>query len=211
VELREPAADDFDAWVGRLHDPLRGAAAARHLVDCGAAAREAVARGLGSPHAETRRRCARVLDRVADASTVNALVALLDDVDAAVRVEALHALSCDRCTSDRCGPPADDVLAKAIELLAADPDAHARAYAVELVGRFVHTHDVAARALVAAASDDPAPAVRKKAAWYAPGGPIHARTRSGGRRAASRVDGGEAGAVDRPDIVLGEGAVVVGR
>jgi hypothetical protein len=68
-------------------------------------------------------------------------------------------------------------LPKAVDVLANDVDPHVRAYAVELVGRFVHTHLSAERAIVAAVETDVSPAVRKKARWYAPGGTIHAKTK----------------------------------
>jgi hypothetical protein len=48
--------------------------------------------------------------------------------------------------------------------------------AVELVGRFVHGNADAVEALVRVAECDPSPAVRKKARWYSPGGPIFRRT-----------------------------------
>jgi len=57
-----------------------------------------------------------------------------------------------------------------------DHDAHVRAYAIELVGRWVHTHTEAEAAVVHARDHDLSPAVRKKAGWYAPGGSIHRKT-----------------------------------
>jgi hypothetical protein len=48
--------------------------------------------------------------------------------------------------------------------------------AVELVGLWVHTHPAACTAIERAASTDPAASVRKKAAWYAPGGSVYRRT-----------------------------------
>ncbi len=112
-----------------------------------------------------------------DDSSLPALIELLDDTDPLVRVEAIHALACDRCKDDACRPAASVVLPKAVHVLADDADPHVRAYAVELVGRFVHTHSSAEQAIVAAAATDVCPAVRKKARWYAPGGTIHTKTR----------------------------------
>ena len=57
-----------------------------------------------------------------------------------------------------------------------DPYQHVRAYAIELVGRWVHTHPEAEAAIIRARDHDTAPAVRKKAGWYAPGGTIHRKT-----------------------------------
>jgi hypothetical protein len=48
--------------------------------------------------------------------------------------------------------------------------------AIELAGAWAHSHPAAAAAVRRAAEDDPSPAVRKKASWYAPGGPIYRRT-----------------------------------
>ena len=63
-----------------------------------------------------------------------------------------------------------------------DPDAHVRAYAVELVGRWVHTHSEAEAAIIRSRDHDPSPAVRKKAGWYAPGGTIHRKTSLSGSK-----------------------------
>jgi len=63
-----------------------------------------------------------------------------------------------------------------LQHLAADPDAHVRAMAAELAGKFVHTHGRAVTALEASRVHDPSPAVRKKAGWFAPGGTIYQRT-----------------------------------
>ena len=41
----------------------------------------------------------------------------LDDPVPAIRVEALHALACDRCKDDGCRPAPHDLLPKAIELV----------------------------------------------------------------------------------------------
>ena len=48
--------------------------------------------------------------------------------------------------------------------------------AAELVGKFAHTDVRAITALEASHTQDPSPAVRKKAGWYAPGGTIYERT-----------------------------------
>jgi HEAT repeat protein len=61
-------------------------------------------------------------------------------------------------------------------LLASDPNAHVRAHAIEAVGRSMHTDAGALAAITSAAASDPSPAVRKKARWYVPGGPVYRRT-----------------------------------
>ena len=48
--------------------------------------------------------------------------------------------------------------------------------AAEVVGRWVHIDATAERALSQSRDHDPEPAVRKKAGWYAPGGPIYRKT-----------------------------------
>jgi HEAT repeats len=172
----EPEATDYAGWVARLSDPLRASHASWHLVLSGPDAREAVVEGLGSADASTRRHCARALDHLVDESSFPALIELLDDTDPLVRVEAIHALACDRCKDDARRPVASAVLPKAVDVLTNDADPHVRAYAVELVGRFVHTHMSAEQAILSAAEADVSPTVRKKARWYAPGGTIHTKT-----------------------------------
>ena len=110
-----------------------------------------------------------------DAESIPALIEALADPSAAVRIQAVHALACDRCKTDSCRATPEAVLPPAIAMLARDPSAHVRAYAAELVGRWAHSHAAARDALTRAAAQDPFPAVRKKASWYAPGGPIYRR------------------------------------
>lgn len=50
-------------------------------------------------------------------------------------------------------------------LMADDPDPHVRAMAAELVGKFAHSDARAVAALRASHTNDPSPAVRKKAGW----------------------------------------------
>lgn len=76
----------------------------------------------------------------------------------------------------RRGQSAPPAIRAGLCLLGHDPDAHVRAMAVELVGRFVHSNAEAEAALAHARDADSSPAVRKKAGWYAPGGTIHRRT-----------------------------------
>jgi HEAT repeats len=96
--------------------------------------------------------------------------------DARVRIAAFHALACDRCKGDTCAPGADQVLESVLQHLADDPDAHVRARAAELVGKFVHTDGRAVTALETSHAQDPSPLVRKKAGWFTPGGTIYQRT-----------------------------------
>ncbi len=168
--------------VERLGDPHRYFPAFQRLLALGPEAAGPARAGLQHPDARVRARCCQVLDHVMDSASTPALLAALDDPSADVRVHAVHALACDRCKADStCRPDAPSVLPPALRMLRTDPDPHVRAMAVELVGAWVHGHTSAVRALEAAATGDPSPAVRKKAAWYAPGGSVHRRTRPRGR------------------------------
>jgi HEAT repeats len=168
--------------VAALADPHRSAEARQRLIALGPDAAQAAREGLKSPDAQVRMKCCQVLDHVMDAASVQAIIGALADPAAEVRREALHALACDRCKDGQCRPAAGQVLAPAIRLLATDPSPHVRAFACELVGAWAHTHGEAVTALQAAMAADPSPAVRKKASWYAPGGPIYQRTLRPARR-----------------------------
>ncbi|HEY1345753.1 MAG TPA: HEAT repeat domain-containing protein, partial [Streptosporangiaceae bacterium] len=124
-----------------------------------------------------REYCCQVLDHTMDMASAPALILALSGPAGRVRIAAAHALACDRCKNDACQPAAADVLAPAISMLASDPDPHVRATAIELAGRWVHSHPAACQAIEQAAAHDPSPAVRKKASWYAPGGTIYCRTK----------------------------------
>lgn len=172
-------------WLSRLSDaelvaelraPHRARGAYWELAARGRRASGAIVAGLADEDAGARLHCCRLLDRIYQPSDFSALLAMLDDPHAAVRSSALHTLTCDRC-KDADLPAADGpLLDRAIAILAADPDAHVRAMALEAVGRAVHDQAAARLALMAAIERDPSPAVRKKARWYAPGGPLHRRS-----------------------------------
>lgn len=168
--------DDFPSWVARLADPVRAQAAFWHLVGSGPPALPAVRAGLASPAADVRFHCTRIMDHLADPHGFGALVGMLADPVPRVRAQALHALACERCKDNECRPDPARVLGPAIGLLRSDPFGAVRVHAAEVVGRWVHTHPEAARALQDAAEADPSPTVRKKAGWFAPGGPIFTRT-----------------------------------
>jgi hypothetical protein len=119
---------------------------------------------------------ALVLDHLVDTDSMAQLISMADDPDVRVRTAAFHALACDRCKGDTCAPGAGQVLEPALQHMATDPDAHARAMAAELVGKFVYTDGRAVTALETARAQDPSPAVRKKAGWFTPGGTIYKRT-----------------------------------
>jgi HEAT repeats len=169
--------DDFTGWVALLGDPLRAKRAYRHLVASGDVAMPAIRQGLEHDDADVRMYCAKALDHLVDEESFAELVAMLDDRDPRVRRDTLHALACDRCKDNACRPDKDEVLPRAIALLESDVSDHVRAMACEVVGRWAHTDEVAATALSQARDNDPKPAVRKKAGWYAPGGTIYRKTK----------------------------------
>ena len=184
--LGELEHDDFAGWVARLADLPRAKRAYWHLVLSGEAALPAVRTGLSSPDPVVRAQCTKVLDHLVDDTSFPLLIAMLTDSAADVRLEALHALACDRCKDNACRPAPDQMLGPAITILRDDPNRRVRQVACELVGRWVHSHSAAAEALAGVAASDPDAAVRKKASWYAPGGTIHRKTRPRDRRASRR-------------------------
>ena len=169
--------DEFTAWIEELAIPHRAKRSFWHLVVSGPDALSATRRGLSHSNPLVRDYCTRVLDHLADQGAFDDLLALLDDPDGQVRRDALHALACDRCKDNACRPDKSVVLPKAIQLLLGDRKKHVRAGAAEVVARWVHTDPDAEETLVTARDRDPDPSVRKKAGWYAPGGPIHRKTR----------------------------------
>ena len=162
--------------VERLATPHHARAALRELLALKESALEAVQAGLRHPDAAVRYYCCRFLDQFVAPEGWDDLVGMLDDPSAGVRAAALHSLSCDRCKQGET-PDVGKALPDALRLLAHDPDPHVRAHAAGVVGNFVHEREEARQAIEAAAAHDPSPAVRKKARWYAPGGPIFNRTR----------------------------------
>jgi HEAT repeat protein len=175
--MSELAADLVERLAVRHHAP----AAFRELLALGASALPTVRVGLSHPDTSVRYHCARFLDHYLAPEQLGDLLAMLDDPAAGVRVAALHSLACDQCKEGE-KPDRAKVLPDALRILADDPDAHVRAIAIEVVGRLAHESDAAREALQTAISRDPSSAVRKKARWYAPGGPIFNRTRPKTRR-----------------------------
>jgi HEAT repeat protein len=164
--------------VDALGSAPRASSACRHLLNRGQEAVPAIRAGLRHRDPAVREQCCKLLDHLLVEDAVGEMIAMLDDPVPAVRVAAVHALSCDRCKTSVSCPTEAVVLAPGLRLLGRDPDAHVRAMAVELVGRFAHGSAEAEAALVRAREADPSPAVRKKAGWYAPGGTIYRRTPS---------------------------------
>ena len=164
------------AIIDELAIPHRERQAFQRLLAAGARASPLVQANLDHANARVRYYCARFLDMFLEPESLGELLRMLDDPDAAVRAASLHALACDRCKKGACRPDERLVLPAAIALMASDPDAHVRAHAVEVVGLSAHTRPQAVAALRKTRQEDPSPAVRKKSAWYLPGGPIYRRT-----------------------------------
>ena len=177
MECRPIAAPLDQDIIEELAFPYKAPSAYRALLDLGIRALPAVRAGLRHDDPDVRLHCCRFLDRYLSPDTLSDLMDMLSDRDARVRCSALHTLACDRCKEGSCKPEEADVLPKAIEMLARDPEAHVRAMAIEVVGQFVHANALALAAISAARRSDDNSTVRKKAGWYLPGGPIHRRTK----------------------------------
>jgi HEAT repeat protein len=174
--MRPMASNTYTSLLAELAIPHRAKYAHRALVKAGLDALPTIRRGLKNENADVRYWCCQYLDRFLVPEALGDLIAMLDDPDHRVRVSALHTLGCNRCKEGDCRPEEQDVLPRALKLLASDPDPHVRAHAIGLVGRAVHANAEAAAAIARAMKSDPSPAVRKKAAWHAPGGAIYRRT-----------------------------------
>ncbi|XVQ06508.1 HEAT repeat domain-containing protein [Spirillospora sp. CA-255316] len=124
--------------VEALGSAPRTSSAYRHLLNRGRVAVPAIRAGLRHPDPLVREQCCKLLDHLLVDDAVEEMIAMLDDPIPSVRVAAVHALSCDRCKTEACQPTEALVLEPNLRLLCHDPDAHVRAMAVELAGRFVH-------------------------------------------------------------------------
>jgi HEAT repeats len=172
--------------INQLGVQHRMTSAYRTLFGMGFAAVPVAREELRHENADVRYHCVRLLDHFLVPETLSELIDMLRDPAPRVRRSALHTLACDRCKEGACRPAEAEVLPEALRMLQEDDNRHVRAMAVEVVGQYVHTNPMAERALVEARTNDPSPAVRKKAGWYAPGGPIHAHTAPRPARKARR-------------------------
>jgi HEAT repeat protein len=170
------AAIETAVLIHHLGVRYRATAAYRTLFGMGFAAVPAAREGLRHTNAAVRYYCVRLLDHFLVPEVLNELLGMLSDPAPRVRWAVLHTLACDRCKEGNCRPGAAEVLPEALRLLHEDGSGHVRAMAIEVVGQYVHTNPLAERVLLEARTNDPSPTVRKKAGWYAPGGPIHLRT-----------------------------------
>lgn len=102
------------------------------LVDLGEKALPAVRQGLGHGNWRVRKWSAMVLDRVADAESLAALVPLLRDPKSDVRLWAVHSLACDHCKDDVACPV--DVVPHLIERIEVDESIRVRRMATIMLG-----------------------------------------------------------------------------
>lgn len=160
----------------QLSIPHHAPAAYQELFKLGFEAVPIAREGLRHANAAVRQACCAFLDHFLAPEALPDLMTMLDDPAPGVRQMTLHTLACERCKEGACRPEEAAVLPMALRLLREDADAHVRAMAIEVIGQYVHTNPQAAQALITAGASDTSPAVRKKARWYAPGGPIFKRT-----------------------------------
>lgn len=130
------------------------------LVALGEEALPAVRGGLEHDDWQVRKWSAMVLDRVADAESLAALVPLLNDEKADVRLWAVHSLACDHCKDDVACPV--DAVPHLIERIEVDASIRVRRMATIMLG----TDYADPRALPAlkALSEDPDEKLRRHAA-----------------------------------------------
>ncbi len=100
------------------------------LYSRGEAALPAVREGLKNANANVRRWCALFIDNFADAESLRALVPLLNDPKADVRVWAIHSLSCETCKD---GPNPVDAIPLLLERINLDESVRVRRQAVAML------------------------------------------------------------------------------
>lgn len=118
--------------VGALATPVERFPAYQALVALGDAALPAVREGLRHDDWQVRKWSAMVLDQVADAESLAALVPLLGDPKADVRLWAVHSLACDHCKDDVSCPV--DAVPLLIERIESDESIRVRRMATIMLG-----------------------------------------------------------------------------
>lgn len=125
---------DLDELVAGLGAPTGAERFASYqaLMAAGVLALPAIRNGLSSPDWQTRRWAAMCLDQVADEDSLAALVPLLEDPHAGVRLWAVHSIACEHCKADVSCPV--DVVPLLIERVRRDPSLRVRRMAVIMLG-----------------------------------------------------------------------------
>ena len=100
------------------------------LNEMGAAALPALTEGLGHANWQVRRWCAILMDHHADDDALRALIPLLRDPKAKVRLWAVHSVSCDRC---KIGENPIDVVPHLIERIEVDESIRVRRMATAML------------------------------------------------------------------------------
>lgn len=100
------------------------------LYSRGEAALPAIREGLRNANWNVRRWCALFIDTFADAESLRALVPLLRDPKAAVRLWAVHSLSCEACKD---GPNPIDAVPLLLERIELDESIRVRRQAVAML------------------------------------------------------------------------------
>lgn len=118
--------------VDALATPETRFPAYQALVDLGEDALPAIRSGLSHGNWQVRKWSAMILDRVADAESLAALVPLLRDPKADVRLWAVHSLSYDHCKADVACPV--DAVPHLIERIELDESIRVRRMATIMLG-----------------------------------------------------------------------------
>jgi len=124
--------NDPDHLVAALGVPETRFPAYRALVTLGHPALPAVRDGLGHANWQVRKWCAMILDQTADAESLAALVPLLRDPKADVRLWAVHSLACDHCKDDVSCPV--DAVPHLVERIRRDDSIRVRRMAAIMLG-----------------------------------------------------------------------------
>ena len=119
-----------DELVAEFADPAHRFPAFLTLYSRGAAALPAIRSGFGHANWQVRRWCALFADNFADAETLHALVPLLRDPKASVRLWATHSLACDNCKD---GPNPVDAVPLLLERIERDESIRVRRQAVAML------------------------------------------------------------------------------
>ena len=119
-----------DELVAEFANGQNRMAAFLALYSRGKEAVPAIRAGLGHSDANIRRWCASLADNFADAELFRALIPLLNDPQAEVRVWAVHSLSCETCKD---GPNPIDAIPLLLDRIESDVSMKVRRQAVSML------------------------------------------------------------------------------
>jgi len=121
-----------DELVAALADSATRFSAYQSLVALGRRSLPAIRAGLGHGNWQVRKWSAMILDQVADAESLAALIPLLRDPKADVRLWAVHSLACEHCKDDVACPV--DAVPHLIERIQLDESIRVRRMATIMLG-----------------------------------------------------------------------------